>query len=82
MAVDYNQVTHDLKAFLDKYKFVDPEDVPEGYQPEDKHKMGVRFMGKISFLDGYGATSELNQAIYELHAIHPGYRLAPFVWSK
>ena len=78
MPIDYNQVPDDIKAFLDKYKFVDQADVPEGYQPKDKRKKGVSFLGMVSFLDGYGAASELNRAIYDLQCINPLLRLIPF----
>ena len=66
-----------IQAFLDKYRFIDLADLPEGYQPEDKHKKGVLLMGKVSFLDGYGVWSELNQAICELAMIDPMLRLIP-----
>lgn len=67
-----------IQAFLDKYRFIDSADVPEGYQPEDKHKKGVCLMGKISFLDGYGVWSELNRAIHELAEINPSIKLIPY----
>lgn len=67
-----------IQDFLAMYRFIDLADLPEGYQPEDKHKKGVLFMGKVSFLNGYGVTSELNQAINELAEISPVLKLIPY----